>query len=151
MSEEFQDRLEENEEEIKEELELEEEDTKFIWDNITEFCEESDKQVLEDIVYVEEEEPEEKFVEEEPEKSADEDKDIEYVKEDESISKKKKKKLDSQKASEIVCTMSHEEFMAMTKKVIKKVFIKLKYTPKKKRKKEKKKKQETKEEKESVV
>ena len=38
--------------------------------------------------------------------------------------------------------MSHEEFIAMTKKVIKKVFIKLKYTPKKKRKKEKKKKQE---------
>ena len=136
MSEEFQDRLEENEEEIKEELELDEEDTKFIWDNITEFCEESDKQVLEDIVYVEEEEPEEDLVEEEPEKSADEDKDIlveeeekekeiKYVKEDESISKKKKKKRDSQKASEIVCTMSHEEFMAMTKKVIKKVFIKL--------------------------
>ena len=65
MSEEFQDRLEENEEEIREELELEEEDSKFIWDNITEFCEESDKEVLEDIVYVEEEEPEE---------SADEDK-----------------------------------------------------------------------------
>ena len=132
MSEEFQDRLEENEEEIREELELEEEDSKFIWDNITEFCEESDKEVLEDIVYVEEEEPEE---------SADEDKYIEYAK-DESINKKKRKKLDSQKASEIVCTMSHEEFIAMTKKVIKKVFIKLKYTPKKKRKKEKKKKQE---------
>ena len=46
MSEEFQDRLEENEEEIREELELEEEDSKFIWDNITEFCEESDKEVL---------------------------------------------------------------------------------------------------------
>ena len=134
MSEEFQDRLEENEVQIREELELEEEDSKFIWDNITEFCEESDKEVLEDIVDLEEEEPEEKVDEKE--------KEIEYVKEDEAISKKKKKKRDSQKASEIVCTMSHEEFIAMTKKVIKKVFIKLKYTPKKKRKKEKKKKQE---------
>ena len=134
MSEEFQDRLEENEVQIREELELEEEDSKFIWDNITEFCEESDKEVLEDIVDLEEEEPEEKVEEKE--------KEIEYVKEDEAISKKKKKKRDSQKASEIVCTMSHEEFIAMTKKVIKKVFIKLKYTPKKKRKKEKKKKQE---------
>ena len=69
MSEEFQDRLEENEEEIKEELELEEEDTKFIWDNITEFCEESDKEVLEYIVDLEEEEPEEDLVEKELEKS----------------------------------------------------------------------------------
>ena len=143
MSEEFQDRLEENEVQIREELELEEEDSKFIWDNITEFCEESDKEVLEDIIDLEEEKPEEKVGEKE--------KEIEYVKEDEAISKKKKKKRDSQKASEIVCTMSHEEFIAMTKKVIKKVFIKLKYTPKKKRKKEKKKKQETKEEKEIVV
>ena len=122
MSEEFQDRLEENEEEIREELELEEEDSKFIWDNITEFCEESDKEVL-----LENDEVEVKL-------RSDKDK------EDESEITKKQKKSDTEKANDIVCKMSDEEFNNMVKKVIRKVFAKLKYVPIKKRKRKSKKK-----------
>ena len=47
MSEAWQDSLQHYEEEIAEDLGLVEEDRQYIWDNIEEFCKESDKEVLE--------------------------------------------------------------------------------------------------------
>ena len=54
------------------------------------------------------------------------------------------KKVDPEKVDEIVCKMSKKEVIEMTEKVLKKVFVKLNYTPKKKRKKKEQKKKEQK-------
>ena len=68
MSEAWQDSLQHYEEEIAEDLGLVEEDRQYIWDNLEEFCKESDKEVLENYIAEEEqEEKEEEFTKEEEE------------------------------------------------------------------------------------